>query len=480
LAWLWRNCVDWVLRMSLWALGRGVAGGGPGGDETRKGPWGMVTRQWNRGLLVLLILGVTGSFAALSIGVSAQGGAGGSATTPVPRDDTWWQERHEAMNERVAAGDVDLIFIGDSITQGWEGHGNEVWEEYYGNRNAVNLGISGDRTQHVLWRLANGNIDGIAPKLAVVMIGTNNYLDNSAEEIGGGIQAVVRSLRSRLPETKVLLLGIFPREQQPGPVRDKLLEASEVASKAAAQDAMVRYLDLSAAFLDDEGALPAAIMPDYLHPQAEGYTIWAAMIEPHVAELMGDVAFESIFTGTDLTGWEQVGGSKPVWFAEDGLLYTDGGEGGGWLSTTREYDDFVLELEFRVPENGNSGVFIRAPRAGNPAFAGSEIQILDDYGSDYTELEPWQYTASLYAVEAPARRVTKPAGEWQRMRIYAQGPEVRVTLNDVLVTLANQDAHPDKLAEHPGLKRYSGYIGLQNHGSRLDFRNIRIRDIQYD
>lgn len=470
----------------------------------------MVSRQWNRAVLVVLIVGVVIGFAVMSIGVAAQDGAdfstkggvqgpmsqgGGiagaaaedngnsnSAVQPRPNEEAWWTERQQQVNERVAEGNVDLVFVGDSITHGWEGAGKPVWDKYYGGRNAVNLGFSGDRTEQVLWRLDNGNVAGIRPKLAVVMIGTNNFRTNTAEEIGAGVTAVVERLREKLPDTKVLLLAIFPRNETPDEVREKLQKASEIASKTA-EDPMVRYLDINAAFLDDDGTLPKEVMPDLLHPVEPGYELWAEMIEPHVAEMLGEVDdFEPLFNGTDLTGWEQVGGDEPVWFAHDGILYTDGKEGGGWLSTKRQYGDFVLELEFRVPENGNSGVFIRAPREGNPAFAGNEIQVLDDYGPVYVDmdLKPYQYTGSLYSTEAPERRVTKPAGEWQTMRIYAQGPVVRVTLNDVLVTIANQDEHPEKLEEHPGLKRYEGYIGLQNHDTRLDYRNLRIREIAYD
>ena len=443
----------------------------------------MVSHQWNRALLVALILGLVVGFAVMSIGVSAQEGGGNTAVKPVPRDqEAWWVDRQDKVNARVAQGNVDLIFVGDSITQGWEGAGKPVWDEFYSARNAVNLGFSGDRTEHVLWRFDNGNIAGIHPKLAVVMIGTNNFQANSAEEIGAGVTAVVKELREKLPGTKVLLLGIFPRDGKPSDTREKLQKASEIASKTA-DDPMVRYLDIGTAFLDDEALLPTAIMPDFLHPNEAGYKIWAEMIEPHVAEMMGEVDdFEPLFNGKDLTGWEEIGGEKKTWGVEDGILYTDGTKGGGWLSTAREYGDFVLELEFKVPVNGNSGVFIRAPRTGNPAFEGSEIQVLDDYGPMYVEmnLKPYQYTGSLYSTEAPRRRVSKPAGEWQKMRIYTQGRVVRVTLNDVLVTIANQDEHPDKLEEHPGLKRYEGYIGLQNHESRLDYRNIRIREVAHD
>ena len=197
--------------------------------------------------------------------------------------------RHEKFNERVKQGNADLIFIGDSITQGWEGAGKDAWEKHYGKRNAVNLGIGGDRTQHVLWRLDHGNIDGIKPKLAVLMIGTNNSNrdDNTAEEIGAGIETIVKRLREKLPETKVLVLAIFPRGEGPNPQREKNAKASEIASKLA-DNKMVFYLDIGPKFLGDGGALSKDIMPDYLHLTPKGYDIWAAAIEPSVAQLMGE------------------------------------------------------------------------------------------------------------------------------------------------------------------------------------------------
>ena len=126
----------------------------------------------------LLSLMLAASFACV-LPASGQEGKPNDAVVPVPRDGNW-MKRHDSFNERVKKGNVDLIFIGDSITQGWEGAGKKVWEEFYGKRNAVNLGIGGDRTQHVLWRLENGNIEGIQPKLAVLMIGTNNSGSNNS------------------------------------------------------------------------------------------------------------------------------------------------------------------------------------------------------------------------------------------------------------------------------------------------------------
>jgi beta-glucosidase len=210
-----------------------------------------------------------------------------SATNPQPRD-PGWMAMHENLNKRVAQGNVDLIFIGDSITQGWAG-ANAVWDKYYGKRNAVNLGIGGDRTQHVRWRLDHGNIDGIKPKLAVLMIGTNNSNgnDNTAEEIGEGIKAIVQKLRTKLPETKVLILAIFPRGEKPNPQREKNARASEIASRLA-DNKHVYFLDIGPKFLTADGTLTTDIMPDLLHLLPKGYEIWGSATEDKVAQLMGE------------------------------------------------------------------------------------------------------------------------------------------------------------------------------------------------
>src|SRR5690242_10525828 len=175
------------------------------------------------------------------------------AVIPVPREGNW-MKRHESFNERVKQGNVDLIFIGDSITQGWEGAGKNVWQEYYAKRNAVNLGIGGDRTQHVLWRLDHGNIDGINPKLAVLMIGTNNSGSNTSQQIAEGVRLIVEKLRAKLPNTKVLVLGIFPRADNfdaaknktekgtPDDAKRKVNEGANEIIKKLADNKMVFYM----------------------------------------------------------------------------------------------------------------------------------------------------------------------------------------------------------------------------------------------
>jgi beta-glucosidase len=197
-------------------------------------------------------------------------------------------QRHESFNERVKKGNVDLIFIGDSITQGWERAGSKVWDEFYGKRNAVNLGIGGDRTQHVLWRLENGNIEGISPKLAVLMIGTNNARDNASEQTAAGVKLIVEKLRTKLPKTKILLLAIFPRGADANdPLRKKNEGANEII-KQLADGQMIHYLDIGPKFLAADGTLSKEVMPDLLHLNETSYRTWAEAIEPKVKELMGE------------------------------------------------------------------------------------------------------------------------------------------------------------------------------------------------
>ncbi|MEE2888480.1 MAG: platelet-activating factor acetylhydrolase IB subunit [Planctomycetota bacterium] len=211
-----------------------------------------------------------------------------SAIAPEPRGGGW-MKRHESFNARVKQGDVDLVFIGDSITQAWEGNGKRVWAKYYGKRKAVNLGISGDRTQHVLWRLDNGNVDGISPKVAVVMIGTNNSGTgrNTASEMVDGVAAVVEKLRAKLPKTKILLLGIFPRGKYFNDQRGRILQVNQ-AIKRLQDGKHVAYLDIGHRFLEDDGSMSRAVMPDFLHLSPKGYQIWAGSIEKKLATLLGE------------------------------------------------------------------------------------------------------------------------------------------------------------------------------------------------
>ena len=196
--------------------------------------------------------------------------------------------RHKSFNTRVAKGKVDLVFIGDSITQAWENPGRKVWAKFYGKRNAVNLGISGDRTQHVIWRLDNGNLYNIQPKAAVIMIGTNNSGSNTSQEIADGLKIIVKQIRTKSPKTKILLLGVFPRGTNNADKKRQVNEGANAIFSKLDDGKHVHYLDIGPKFLEKDGTLTREIMPDLLHLSEKGYTIWAESIESELAKLLGE------------------------------------------------------------------------------------------------------------------------------------------------------------------------------------------------
>jgi hypothetical protein len=188
--------------------------------------------------------------------------------------------------------------------------------------------------------------------------------------------------------------------------------------------------------------------------------------------------FTALFNGKDLKGWKIHEGNLKVWGAEDGLLFVSG-DGGGWLFTEKEYTNFELRLEYKVPVNGNSGVALRAPTKGDPAYQGMEIQILDDRGPAYKTIGPAQFTGSIYGVVPPSKQVTKPAGEWNKMRIIAKGRQVSVEINGTIIVDANLDDYKEKHAKaHPGLLRDKGHLGLQSHGGRVEFRGLFVKELE--
>ena len=212
------------------------------------------------------------------------------AIVPAPQTAGWWMPQHERNVARVRQGSVDLLMIGDSITQGWGDEGRRVWERYYAHRRAVNLGFNSDRTEQVLWRLQHGEIDGIRPKVAVVMIGTNNSgtRKDPPEETAAGVQAIVTLLRVRLPETKILLLGIFPRGSTANDSLRRLNSTINDRLRGFANGQHVHYLDLGHLFLDHDGRLTRDLMPDLLHPNEQGYQVWAEAMEAQLKALLGE------------------------------------------------------------------------------------------------------------------------------------------------------------------------------------------------
>ena len=214
-----------------------------------------------------------------------------NATVPRPKlDQQWWKNRHREKVNLANKGDYDLLFIGDSITHGWENNGKAVFEKFYSHRKTLNLGFSGDRTEHVLWRLLNGELsEKLQPKLATIMIGTNNtgQVHQESDETASGIKAIVDLLQDRRPEMKILLLGVFPRSINPNDSQRIRNQEVNKKIKGLADSKNIHFLDISDKFLNKDGKLPKSIMPDALHPNSKGYEIWANSIEDKICEIGG-------------------------------------------------------------------------------------------------------------------------------------------------------------------------------------------------
>jgi lysophospholipase L1-like esterase len=206
-----------------------------------------------------------------------------TAIQPMPKD----EKRHEGFVAIAKKGHVDVLFLGDSITDGWRvGAAKPIFDKHFKALHAENFGIGGDQTQHVLWRLKHGELQGIHPKVAMLMIGTNNLHGNTDGEIVDGVKAVVAEIHKQRPKTKVLLLGIFPRAPSgTDPVRARIKHINEDLAKMD-DGKSVHYLDIGDKFLAENGNLTKEIMPDFLHLSPKGYTIWSDAVEPVIKEMM--------------------------------------------------------------------------------------------------------------------------------------------------------------------------------------------------
>jgi beta-glucosidase len=247
-----------------------------------------------RALLVVLLLGL------LAMGLHRYR-ALHSSTRPTPvRDPGFfedqgtvgradlWLELVEKLERRMASAQPRLLFIGDSLTANWQYHGREVWDRYYGAREAMNLGISGDRTENVLWRLEKSNLEALDPEVIVIQIGINNLTEDLASETARGVLAVVDHVAGRLPRARMTVVGLFPAGQTPGRIRHEVrMTNARIAEALHGRD--LHYLDFGERFLRHDGVIPQTIMWDYLHLTEEGYTIWAEAMEPLLAELLGPV-----------------------------------------------------------------------------------------------------------------------------------------------------------------------------------------------
>jgi len=235
---------------------------------------------------LLIALGLTWSLLA---------GAQNTALIPTPRDfPTNWLARHEGYVAEAKKGGADILFLGDSITDGWRwgNGGSQLWPKLYASRHALNFGIGYDRIQNVLWRVDHGELDGLNPKVVVLLIGTNNTGNedngqprNTTPEVIAGVSNLVRQIQLRLPASKILLLGLFPRGEKTDPIRVQV-KAVNAGLATLNNSGSVRFLDIGGRFLASDGALSRGLFPDLLHPNQKGYQIWADAMEPLLTELL--------------------------------------------------------------------------------------------------------------------------------------------------------------------------------------------------
>ena len=207
------------------------------------------------------------------------------AAIPAPRRARWWRARHQALSKRASAERYRILFVGDSITDGWHDVGAPVWRMHYGNH-ALNFGLGGDRTEHLLWRLEHSDLSALGAQVVVVLIGTNNLDRDSPQQVAQGVARVVATIHKKLPGAQIVLLSIFPRGESPNPLRRRAAAASRIARRLC-PERYVHHLDIGARFVGRNGRISPAIMPDFLHLSARGYALWAKAMAPTIATLLG-------------------------------------------------------------------------------------------------------------------------------------------------------------------------------------------------
>lgn len=216
------------------------------------------------------------------------------ASTPNPKTgDIVFFQKHEDFLARARSGPIGVLFLGDSITEGWV-MAPQLWENHFGRYQPANFGISGDRTQHVLWRIEQGELDRISPKVVILMLGTNNSDEHTGAQIAAADKKIVSLMRTKLPRTKILLMAIFPRGPrldgtgQPEPWAERMVAINTANAELARLDdgRMIRFLDINHRFVDERGLIPDRLMPDQLHLSPAGYQLWAEAMEKPLAEMM--------------------------------------------------------------------------------------------------------------------------------------------------------------------------------------------------
>ncbi|MFZ4506585.1 MAG: family 16 glycoside hydrolase [Fimbriimonas sp.] len=418
------------------------------------------------------------------------------AILPAERlNEGWWAGRHARCQADTQRGGFDVAFLGDSITQGWEGGGQAVWERDFAPLNSANFGFSGDRTEHVLWRLQNGELVAAKPKLVVMMIGTNNvgHRSSNPEQTAVGVRAILDLLAKETPKTKVLLLGVFPRSASPTEEMRVSVNAINARIQKFGDGKRVQFLDISRHFLRENNNLRTEIMPDQLHLNELGYDVWGRAIREKIVTMLGTGErlpkagrWRNLFDGKSLAGWTQLNGTA-TYRAENGTIIgkTQLGSPNSFLCSERKFADFELEFETLVDDRLNSGVQIRSLTQGTDPRGrvwGPQVEVESAPGQAgfvYGEATPFGWLSTEPELKDARINQTQVFRnrEWNHYRVIAHGPRIRTWLNGVPIA---DLTHAEVYKTHP-----SGFIGLQVHSIganegpyEVAWRNIRIREIR--
>jgi beta-glucosidase len=211
---------------------------------------------------------------------------------PTERSEDWWQQRHQQKLTELQKINttVEILFLGDSITHEWEVEGEQFWQQHFAHRHAFNLGFAGDRTEHLLWRIQNGELEKLSPQWIVLLIGTNNagHRLDPPEDIAIGVQVILEELRHRLPSSKVLLMAIFPRSRNTNKPMRQRVDATNTLIKEFTDGKQIHWLDINNQFLTEDGILLESVMPDLLHLNHSQYDLWAQAVLLYTKQQLTD------------------------------------------------------------------------------------------------------------------------------------------------------------------------------------------------
>jgi lysophospholipase L1-like esterase len=249
-----------------------------------------MNRRWNSMVVRSAFVGLLGMTMAARPAVAQDTTRN---TAAIPALSPGFQQRHTQFLEVAKQGNIDLLLMGDSITDWWRNRGIDAFNANFAGIACANFGIAGDRTQGVLWRMENGELEGYTPKLMMLMIGTNNLgggrggAGNTPAQIAEAITLIVNKFKTKFPTAKVLLLGVFPRgAMASAPQREPIKQINAIIAKLDDGGKTVRYMDIGDKFLEPDGSIAVSTMADGLHPTAEGYTKWAAAVMPTIKEML--------------------------------------------------------------------------------------------------------------------------------------------------------------------------------------------------